>query len=189
MGRSRKVRTAAFNAKVALAAVKDLETVSEVASRHKIHPTQVYQLKKQSLENAELVFSNGTGRNVLSWRFSNRLEGRFCLEVLEGGVNETPAHDFQYGSGSTVNQPGVYEPVVCDRGHQHGWERPCVGHRVHPSLVVEREVRAFVPERLHECSIADWGHTWITSIGNVHIRVWSTTHRRLCTPASRACQA
>jgi len=62
MGRARKVPTASFKAKVALAAVKELETVSQLASRHKVHPTQIHQWKKQLLEGAEGVFSNGSGR-------------------------------------------------------------------------------------------------------------------------------
>ena len=61
MARTRKVHTAAFKAKVALAAVKERETLSQLASAHGIHPTQIHQWKKQLLEGAEGVFSNGPG--------------------------------------------------------------------------------------------------------------------------------
>ena len=61
MPRQRKVHTAAFKAKVALAAVKEIETASQLASLHGVHPTQIHQWKKQLLEGAEGVFSNGPG--------------------------------------------------------------------------------------------------------------------------------
>jgi transposase-like protein len=60
MGRTRKVHTAGFKAKVALAAVKELETVSQLASVHGVHPTQIHQWKKQLLDGAESVFGNGS---------------------------------------------------------------------------------------------------------------------------------
>ena len=61
MGRTRKVHTAAFKAKVALAAVKELETVSQLASVHGVHPTQIHQWKRQLLDGAAGVFSQGAG--------------------------------------------------------------------------------------------------------------------------------
>jgi transposase-like protein len=61
MARTRKVHSSAFKAKVALAAVKELQTVSQLASAHRVHPTQIHQWKKQLLEGAEGVFSNGPG--------------------------------------------------------------------------------------------------------------------------------
>jgi transposase len=61
MARTRKVHTASFKAKVALAAVKELETVSQLASRYEVHPTQIHQWKRQLLDGAEEVFSGGAG--------------------------------------------------------------------------------------------------------------------------------
>jgi transposase-like protein len=62
MARLRKVHTAAFKAKVALAAVKELQTVSQLASTHGVHPTQIHQWKRQLLQGAEGVFAGGAGR-------------------------------------------------------------------------------------------------------------------------------
>jgi putative transposase len=42
-----------------LAAVKELETVSVLASRHGVHPTQIHQWKRQLLEGAEGLFGDG----------------------------------------------------------------------------------------------------------------------------------
>ena len=57
--RKRKLHSASFKSKVALAAVKELETVSQLASKHGVHPTQIHQWKKQLLAGAEGVFSVG----------------------------------------------------------------------------------------------------------------------------------
>jgi transposase len=61
MSRHRKIHTASFKAKVAVAAVKEIETASQLASIHGVHPTQIHQWKRQLLEGAEGVFSLGTG--------------------------------------------------------------------------------------------------------------------------------
>lgn len=56
MGQKRKSHSKEFKAKVALEAVKGMHSLSELASRHKVHPTQIAQWKRQLLESAPSVF-------------------------------------------------------------------------------------------------------------------------------------
>lgn len=58
----RKVHTAAFKAKGAVAALKGLETVSQLASIHGVHPAQIHHWKRQRLEGGEELFGAGPGR-------------------------------------------------------------------------------------------------------------------------------
>lgn len=58
MAKGRKRHSSAFKARVALAAIKERKTVSELASQHGVHPTQIHQWKKLLLERAESVFDN-----------------------------------------------------------------------------------------------------------------------------------
>jgi putative transposase len=59
--RKRKQFSAAFKAKVAIAALKEVETISQLASKHGVHPTQIHQWKKQLLEGVEGVFTSPSG--------------------------------------------------------------------------------------------------------------------------------
>jgi len=54
--RPRRNHTAAFKAKVALAAVKGEKTLSELAQQFDVHPNQITQWKGQLLEGAAGVF-------------------------------------------------------------------------------------------------------------------------------------
>jgi transposase len=57
--RKRRSFTPSFKAKVALEAVKEVKTISEIAQKHKLHPTQINLWKKQLLDGAEDVFLDG----------------------------------------------------------------------------------------------------------------------------------
>ena len=59
MGQVRKNHSKEFKAKVALEAVKGVQSLSELASRYKVHPTQIAQWKKQLVENAPGCFERG----------------------------------------------------------------------------------------------------------------------------------
>ena len=58
--RSRRNHSAAFKAKVSLAAVKGEETLAQLATRFDVHPNQITQWKAQLLERASHVF-DGAG--------------------------------------------------------------------------------------------------------------------------------
>lgn len=57
MKRERRKFSAAFKAKVALEAIKEKETIQELASKFRLHPNQISIWKKEFLESAESVFS------------------------------------------------------------------------------------------------------------------------------------
>ncbi len=48
--------TAAFKAKVAIAAIREQETVSAISRHHKIHANQVYKWKKQAVDRMSELF-------------------------------------------------------------------------------------------------------------------------------------
>jgi transposase len=56
MRKSRTTHTPAFKAKVALAALREQESVPEIARRHKVHANVVYKWRRQLLENIERAF-------------------------------------------------------------------------------------------------------------------------------------
>lgn len=56
MKRSRRKFTSAFKAKVAIEALKERYTLSELAQRYELHPNQISAWKKEFLSKAEGVF-------------------------------------------------------------------------------------------------------------------------------------
>ena len=62
--RTRRTHSAAFKAKVALAAVKGDRTLAELAQQFDVHPNQITEWKRQLQERASDVF--GTARSAPS---------------------------------------------------------------------------------------------------------------------------
>lgn len=59
MKRKRRKFSAAFKAKVAIEALKERQTLSELAERFELHPNQISQWKLAFIENSESVFDHG----------------------------------------------------------------------------------------------------------------------------------
>jgi len=56
MKNKRRTFSSSFKAKIALEAIKEQLTLSELAQKYELHPNQIALWKKEFLENAELVF-------------------------------------------------------------------------------------------------------------------------------------
>ncbi len=56
MKKSRRTFTAEFKAKVALEAIKEIKTISELAQFYQVHPNLIHQWKRSLLAGAGKVF-------------------------------------------------------------------------------------------------------------------------------------
>jgi transposase len=62
MKKNRTKHSTEFKARVALAALREQESIVEIARRHKVHPNMVQKWKRQLSENISRVFEkNGSG--------------------------------------------------------------------------------------------------------------------------------
>ena len=74
MKKNRAKHSPAFKAKVALAALREQETIAEIARRHKVHPNVVYKWKRQLAENVSRAFEAEGNNGAASEREDDLLK-------------------------------------------------------------------------------------------------------------------
>jgi transposase len=78
MKNTRSKHTPSFKAKVALAAVREQETVPQLSKRYGVHANQIYKWKNQVLEQAAVLFERGAAPTDASGR-----EGELLKKIGE----------------------------------------------------------------------------------------------------------
>lgn len=66
MGKKRRKHSGEFKARVALEAVNGVRTLSELSSRHGVHPTVIAHWKRQLIDGASGIFTSGNGSGAKS---------------------------------------------------------------------------------------------------------------------------
>ena len=79
MAKRRQTHGAPLKAKVAIAAVREQKTVSQLASQHGVHSTQIHQWKRRLLEGAPELFE--TGRSLRMEDDFRRREAELFQEI------------------------------------------------------------------------------------------------------------
>jgi transposase-like protein len=64
MKRSRRKFTSAFKARVAIAALKERESLAELSKRYEIHPTMISKWKQEFLEKSSDVFDKKSEEEI-----------------------------------------------------------------------------------------------------------------------------
>jgi transposase-like protein len=78
MGTIRKRHSASFKANVALEAIKEEKTISQLASEYEVHPNQIRQWKKRLLKEASDIFST---RREKEARSQEELEAELYRQI------------------------------------------------------------------------------------------------------------
>lgn len=86
MAKRRKIHNSSVKAKVAIAAIREQKTVSQLASQHGVHATQIHQWKRRLLDGAAELFESGRAvrcEEEYQRREAELLEkvGRLTMEV------------------------------------------------------------------------------------------------------------
>ena len=85
MTKTRRRIDAALKAKIAVEALREQATVTDLAQRHQVHPNQIYGWKKQLLDNAGRAFASrgGVDADAASAREIEKLHAKIGQLTIE----------------------------------------------------------------------------------------------------------
>jgi len=84
---SRRKFSADFKAKVVIEALKERNTIEELAKKHELHPNQITTWKKEFLSNAHTVFENSKSGLVTDDNEKEKEELFKQIGVQNVGIN------------------------------------------------------------------------------------------------------
>jgi len=84
--KERKQRGAELKARVAVEAVRERRTVSELATQYGVHPSQIHEWKRRLLSGAAELFKDGRGQRAAAQQQAQEAElfeqiGRLKVEL------------------------------------------------------------------------------------------------------------
>ena len=78
--RTRRTHSAAFKARVALAALREDKTLAELCEQFELHPNQITEWKRQMLDRASEVFDAGSRAEPVNLAPLHAKIGQLALE-------------------------------------------------------------------------------------------------------------
>ena len=143
--RTRRNHTAAFKAKVALAAVKGDRKLAQLAEQI-TRPNQVWAMDVTYIPMASgfvylAVVLDWATRRVLSWRLSITMEAAFCVETLKDALARHGRPEiFNTDQGSQFTG-SAFTGALASNGIAISMGRSLAGQRVRRAAVAQRQIR------------------------------------------------